>query len=510
VSGVRVFFAATVAVAREIDVLLERDIPRRRRASLTLELLRLALPLIAVTTSRMLMGFIDVTMVSRLGTEALAAILPAALMMWAFICLGAGTGTSVQTFASQADGRGEPQRGAAYAWQTVYLGIAFMPLAYAGSKLAPALYDWLGFIAHSPAPVRALEIAYTQIAVWSMVPATIAAGFEGFFNGVQRPRVTLAAVLASLAANAIGNYVLIFGPELTVPYVGWHIHFPALGIAGAALATVIAWSVRVVVLLAVFCSAPYDRRYSTRRAFAPSWHKWLDILHVGGPTAVAWEIDISSWVVFLNVIVPSFGTKSLAATNIALQYTHLAFMPAIGVGMALCSQVGFAIGAGRPDEAVRRTHVALGLTMAYMGSIGLLLFGLRAPLMWWFTSDTGVAAIGVSIMGWVAAYQVFDAMSITFISSLRGAGDTRTPAVLSGLCCWGIFIGGGYLVAHARPHWGVHGPWLMAVVYLTVLGLALLWRYRSGGWRKIRLLEEPGVAGPAVAAVPLGTGGGET
>jgi MATE family multidrug resistance protein len=468
------------------------------RRTATVELLRLALPLIAVTTSRMLMGFIDVTMVSRLGTDALAAILPAALMMWAFICIGAGTGTSVQTFASQADGRGEPERGAAYAWQMVYLGLAFVPVAYAGTRLVPVLYEWLGTVTNSPAAVRDLEITYTHIAVWSMVPAAIAAGFEGFFNGLQRPRVTLVAVVVSLATITIGNYLLIWG----------HFGFPRMGIAGSALATVLAWWARVLVLFAVFCSPRCNRRYHTRRAFALDWHKCLDILHVGGPTATAWLIDISSWLVFLNVIVPWFGTAPLAATNIALQYTHLAFMPAIGVGMALCSQVGFAVGAGRPDEAVRRTHVALGLTMAYMGLIGLLLFAFRAPLMWWFTSDAAVAAIGVGIMGWVAIYQIFDAMSITFISSLRGAGDTRTPAVLNGLCCWGIFIGGGYTLAHYRPQWGVHGPWAMAVVYLSVLGLLLLWRYRVGGWRKIRLFDgRPAAPVPAEvpAIAPAGT-----
>ena len=99
-------------------------------------------------------------------------------------------------------------------------------------------------------------------------------------------------------------------------------------------------------------------------------------------------------------------------------------------------------------------------------------------------------------------------MSIKFISSLRGAGDTLTPAVLNGLCCWGIFIGGGYTLAHYRPQWGVHGPWAMAVVYLSVLGLLLLWRYRVGGWRKIRLFDgRPAAPVPAEvpAIAPAGT-----
>ena len=76
-------------------MLPERNNASQPRFRLTMELLRLALPLVAVTASRMLMGFVDVTMVSRLGTDALAAILPGTLMMWAFVCFGCGVGTSV-------------------------------------------------------------------------------------------------------------------------------------------------------------------------------------------------------------------------------------------------------------------------------------------------------------------------------------------------------------------------------------------------------------------------------
>ncbi len=473
-------------------MLAEPNIVSLRRPNLTLELLRLALPLIAVTASRMLMGFIDFVMVAKLGTDAQAAMSPATLLIWAFVALGMGMATSVQTFASQAHGRGEPERGPAYAWQCIYLGLAFGVVAWPATHLIPALYEWIGAVAHHAPAVRMLEVQYTQIAVWCMVPSAMAAGMEGFFNGVQRPRVTLLAVVVSLGTLVLGNYLLIWG--------NWG--FPRMGIAGSALATVCAWWTRVAVLFVVFCSSAYNREYRTRRAFAPSWRCCVDIFRIGGPTGAAWLIDIGSWVVFLNLIVPPFGTAAMAATAIALQYTHAAFMPAIGVGMALCSQVGFALGAGRPDEAAARVRTALRLTMIYMGSIGLLLLLLRGPLMAAIAVDPAVIAAGMWIMCWVAIYQVFDAMSITFIFTLRGAGDTRTPAVLNVVCCWLVFIGGGYLVARLWPSLGVNGPWLMAVVYLTVLGLALLWRYRTGSWRKIRLFDSE--AGSTIGAA---TGG---
>jgi MATE family multidrug resistance protein len=493
------FVAAAAAASREANVLEERNILGPGRSSLTRELLWLALPLVAATASRMLMGFIDFVMVAKLGTDAQAAMSPATLLVWAFIALGMGMATSVQTFTSQAQGRGEPERGPAYAWQCVYLGLALSLVAWPATRWIPALYDWIGTVARHAPGVRTLEIEYTQIAVWSMIPSVMAAGLEGFFNGIQRPRVTLMAVLVSLTTLVIGNYLLIWG----------HCGFPRMGIAGSALATVIAWWTRVAVLFTVFCSAEFNRTYHTRRSFAPSWRRCLDIFRIGGPTSVAWLIDISSWVVFLNLIVPPFGTAAMAATAIALQYTHAAFMPAIGVGMALCSQVGFALGAGRPDEAAARTRTALRLTMAYMGGIGLLLFLLRGPLMSAIAVDAAVIAAGMWIMCWVALYQVFDAMSITFIYALRGAGDTRTPAVLNAVCCWLVFIGGGYLVARVCPTWGVNGPWLMAVTYLTVLGLLLWWRYRAGAWRKIRLFEDRGATPAPAAVTPLGSAGGE-
>jgi MATE family multidrug resistance protein len=446
----------------------------------TTELLHLAAPLVAVTASRMVMGFIDFAMVSQLGTDAQAAISPATLLVWAFICLGMGMATSVQTFASQADGRGEPERGAAYAWQTTYIGLAVLLLTWLATWLVPPLYAWIGAAAHHAPAVQALETEYTRLAVWSMTPAIIACGLESFFNGIRRPRITLLAVLVSLVTIIVGNYVLIWG----------HFGFPRMGIAGSAVATVLAWWVRAGVLLAVFCTRRFDAIYHTRRSFAPRWSLCRDIFRIGGPTSLAWLFEIGSWVVFLNLIVPTFGTVAMAATAIAVQYTHVAFMPAIGVGMALCSQVGFAIGAGRPDEAVRRTHTALRVTMLYMGIVGLLLFVLRQPLMALLTGDSAVLAAGMWVMCWVAVYQVFDAMSITFIFALRGAGDTRTPAVFNALCCWVVFVVGGWLIARLLPTWGVNGPWLMAVAYLILLGLLLWWRYRSGAWRKIRLLDK--------------------
>ena len=448
----------------------------------TLALLSLAMPIIGMTVSRMLMGFIDFIMVSRLGTEAQAAISPATILVFALACLGMGAAQSIQTFVSQADGRGEPEQGGAYAWQTYYLaiacGIATLPFVLTSGA-------WVGGIAslaHHDPGVAKLELDYIAIGLWSVAPATICAGLNGFFMGVQRARIGLISVIVSLVVNVIGNYLLIFGK----------FGFPEMGIAGAALATVIGWAARAAVLTWAMLLPSIDARFHTRRSMALSWEKLRGILKIGGPTSVQWLIDIGSWVVFMAVIVPPYGTEAMAASNVVLQFMHLSFMPAIGIGIALCTQTGFAIGEGRPDVAALKARVAIRVTGAYMGVIGLLfLFG-RYPLMRLMVvdGDTAVLDMGAQVLIWAAIFQVFDAMGITYMNALRGAGDTRVPAIMVTFCCWGIFIGGGLLMSRYAPGLGIHGPWMMCTLYISVLGLLLLWRYKLGHWRNIKLFDQ--------------------
>jgi len=452
-------------------------------------LLKLATPIIGTMVTRMAMGFVDFVMVSRLGTDATAAVSPATILVFAVMCLGMGGATSVQTFAAQALGRRQPREAAAYAWQTLYLAIVFALFCYPLTRLAGPLW---ALIAAAP-EVQALQVAYCRIAFWSMGFAIITFGLEGFFNGIQKPSVSLIAALVALVFNAAANYCLIFG----------HFGFPALGIRGAAYATVIAWGVRALLLSMVFLSREIRHTFGTLLTWRFSREKIKGMFYVGGPTAIQWVLDIGAWFVFLSLLMKDFGTAAMAAANIVLQYMHFAFMPALGIGIALNSLVGHAIGEGRPNVAVVRTRACMIVTGTYMGLVGLVFLIARYPLMRLMSadpqtlvSDPAVVSLGAGILIWAAIFQVFDAASITYMSALRGAGDTRWPAAVILLDCWLVFIGGGYLVSRLAPQWGVHGPWMMCTLYIILYGLALSWRFRRGAWRKIDLFKTSSAAAP--------------
>lgn len=470
----------SVALAAEVVPSLREEVRN---------LLRLAWPTILVMVSRMLIGFTDFFMVSWLGTDAQAAISPATLLVFTVLCLGMGASTSIQTYVAQSFGRRESEQTSAYTWQGFYIAALFFVITVPVIWLVEPFWRLVG---HSP-PVTALRIDYCRIAFWCMGFSIICSSLDGFFNGVQKPWVGLLAVFVSVVFNAVGNYVLIFGK----------LGFPEMGIYGAGVATVISWGIRAALLTAVFLSMRFHRLYQTRATWRLDWRKFRSLLHLGGPIAVQWVLDIGAWWVFLTLLMGYYGTTTMAAANVGLQLMHFSFMPAIGVGIALCSLVGQAVGQRRLDLAERRAHAGMLVTGIYMGVIGLIFLLIPRPLLGLFSKDPEVIRVGVGILIWAAVFQVFDAAQIVYVNALRGAGETRWPAMVVAAHCWIVFILGGYLVARLLPQWGYHGPWMTCTLYIILLGLALGRRWRRGAWRKIDLFGDAGRRGfPVVIDKP--------
>lgn len=452
------------------------------------KLLTLAAPTVGAKLSHMALGFTDFVFVSSMGTEATAAISPSTLGIFIVLCLGMGCVTSVQTFTAQAMGRREERRAAPYVWQAFYVGAAILVLTLPLLALLRPFWTWIG---HPPA-VREMEIAYCSVALWSVGLAIMSVGLEGFFNGIQRPAVELASILVAIVFNAIGDYALIFGK----------FGMPQMGIAGAAVATVIAWAIRVGMMLTIFLSKRIDEKFHTRSSWRFSLDRLKELLRMGGPIGIQWFLDVGSWFVFLALMMAPFGTATMAAANIALQLMHLSFMPAVGLGVAVNSLVGHAIGARRQDLAMRHARAGLSVMMAYMLGAAILYWFGRHWLMGLLSSDPQVIAAGAGILVWAAIFQVFDAMGINYIFALRGAGDTKWPSILVIFHCWVTFILGGYLVMRFFPGLGIHGPWMMCTLYIILIGVSLAVRWQRGAWKKINLFKEPAPTGSFTALEP--------
>jgi MATE family multidrug resistance protein len=191
--------------------------------------------------------------------------------------------------------------------------------------------------------------------------------------------------------------------------------------------------------------------------------------------------------IFMNVVMAAFGTAAVAANSFAFTYMHVCFMPAIGVGHAVTALVGKYIGAGKPDLATRRAHLGFFVCAVYMVAAGIVLAIFRHSLIGVFTDDAQIQQIGATLLLFVAAYQIFDAMFVVYVGALRGAGDTLVPAAFQAVMVWTIVVLGGFLLVWYAPVYGVAGPWTLATLFGAILGIFLLIRFQRGGWKSIRL-----------------------
>ncbi|MEM9416205.1 MAG: MATE family efflux transporter [Planctomycetota bacterium] len=447
----------------------------------------LAGPIIATMISRTVMSFADFVMVSQLGTEAQAAVMPAGISVWCLVCFGFGVVTVTNTFVSQSLGKGELSECSRYTWQGLYvaalLGVIVLPVWW----LAPSYFAFAG---HSP-EVQRLEVIYFRVSLFSIMPAVAANVVANFFNGIHKPSVGLFAAVTANSFNIVGNYVLIFGK----------FGFPELGIAGAAWATAAASTLQVIILASFWLGPKYARIYSSRVTWRINPWQIRRIFRVGLPVGLHWESDILGFTIFTVFMVGKYGEAQLAANNISFKFLEVAFMPVVGLSIALTAAVGKAIGRGRPDYARLVARWAVGAALCYMAVIASCYLAFRYQLPGLLTDDPEVIAWSAKLLVLCAAFQLFDAFGITMTGALRGAGDTFWPGMTTFVLTATVFMGGGFAMMHFAPGLESIGPWLAATAFICVYGVLMAVRWWYGPWEKIDLFADEKKAVPSEVAV---------
>ncbi len=439
-------------------------------------MLKLSAPMVISTISFTVMQFVDRFMVSRLGTNELAAVLPAGFVSFIPGAFAIGVGTAVTTFVSQSLGRGEKKDCSNYCWQAVYVGLAYFVVVIAVFwPAAPFIFRMMG---HEQVIVE-LEVIYLRIMLYSEFLAVFIWSSSQFFIGIHRPIITMWAALCAQVVNIAVNYVLIFGK----------FGFPAMGIAGAAWGTFAGIAVGAVIRMAVFLGGDVNSEFKSRQVARLDFGRIFDLLKVGVPAGFELMLNVALWGTVLFWLVGGFGKEAMAATSAVLACTNVAVMPIVGLKIALSAAVGKAIGADRKNEAVKQTRACLKVALAYVGLIGVCFLVFRNAIMTFWSSDDKVIEAGANMLVLAAVYQIFQAVRTVYSGSLRGAGDTLWPAAASGLAAVVILGLGGIFIVEFLPVLGALGPWIAATVSIIAVALANRWRFRSNSWMQIDLFK---------------------
>jgi len=424
------------------------------------------------------MNFVDRMFLLWYATPAMAAALPAGMLHFVIICFPLGVASYVNTFVAQYYGAGRPERIGTAVWQGVWVGLLTAPLFLLTIPLAPAVFEWAG---HDP-QIAALESIYFRTVAFGGGASVLAAALSSFFTGRGETRVVMLVDSISSLLNVVLDYAWIFG----------HWGFPEAGIAGAAWATVVAqWS--RVLMYALILARPKYRSY--RFASSP-WIDpvlWRRLWRYGGPNGWQFLVDVAAFTLFL-LLVGRLGTLAAAATTLAFNVNSIAFVPMIGLGIAVSTLVGQQLGRNREDLAARATWTAFAMAACYMGLLSLL----YVLVPDWFLIGHAAGAkqldefarlrdLTVVLLRFVAVYSLFDAMNLTFVGALKGAGDTRFVLWVNALMAPLPLLLGWW----GTTYWefGMIWCWSVLTAWACGLGAIFLVRFVRGKWRTMRVIE---------------------
>ncbi len=331
---------------------------------------------------------------------------------------------------------------------------------------------------------------YLDVLTWSVFPLLLYAAFRRYLQGMGVVRPVMIALVTANIVNAIVNWILIFG----------HFGAPAMGVRGAAWATVLSRVVMAGYLLVVILVRERGRKpglFQTPLRIEWAWMRRLLVLGFPAAGQLTLEVGVFAAATALAARLPPIA---LASHQIAINIAAVSFMVPLGVSSAGAVRVGHAVGRRDPDGAERSGWTALLFGVGFMSGAAIAFVLVPRVLIGAFTTDEGVLRIGVSLLLVAAVFQLFDGLQGVATGVLRGLGDTRTPMLWNLFGHWFVGLPLGYSLCFVLG-FGIAGLWWGLSTGLIICGVALLVVW----YRRIRALK----SGAGARGSGLGVRGSE-
>jgi len=430
----------------------------------------LAMPVVLAELGWMAMGVVDTLMVGRLSPEAIGAVGIGSSLFMGIVIFAMGLLLGLDTLVSQAFGAGRVHE--CHRW--LLHGIVLSLLVSTPATLI--LFGLARMLAGWGIDPRVLQLTqpYLEVVTWSVLPLLLYATFRRYLQGMGVVRPVMVALFVANIANVAINWMLIFGK----------LGAPAMGVRGAAWATVISRIVMAAYLLVVILLREHGRRpglFETPLRIERAWMRRL--VQLGFPAAAQITLEVGVFAA-ATALAGRLAPAALASHQIALNIAACSFMVPLGLSSAGAVRVGHAVGRRDAAGAERAGWTALLFGAGFMLCTAASFVLAPAILIGAFTSDAGVLALGSSLLFVAAVFQLFDGIQGVATGVLRGLGDTRTPMFWNLFGHWFVGLPFGYTLCFVLGL-GVLGLWWGLSIGLIICGAALL----SAWTRRIHALK---------------------
>ncbi|MGI9236979.1 MAG: MATE family efflux transporter [Woeseiaceae bacterium] len=433
------------------------------RRALTL----LAIPMMLEMAMESIFAVVDIAFVSRLGTDAVAAVGITEALITVLYAIAIGLGMGLTAMVARRIGEKDPEAAALVTGQSIWIGAMLsIVIGIGGVIYAQDLLELMG------ASSGVVEQGRGFIAVLLGGSASIIYLFllNAAFRGAGDATVALRSLWLANGINIALDPCLIFG-------LG---PFPEMGVTGAAVATTIGRSVGIIYQLWYMLGARGRIALRARHMIlVPELIGRLLRISMGG--IVQFLIATASWIGVMR-IVALYGSSAIAAYTIALRMMEFTFLPAWGLGNAAATLVGQNLGAAQPDRAEQSAWAAARYNAVFMAVAGVFMLLFAGTITGWFTSEPDVLYWGTRCLQILGIGFPMYAIGMVMIQSLNGAGDTFTPAILNLICFWIVQIPLAYLLA-TRTSLEPNGAFIAIVVSESLLTVLSVLVFRRGKWK---------------------------
>jgi Na+-driven multidrug efflux pump len=458
--------------------------------------LRLAGPTVGAMLTQSVVNEIDILFFARLpcpeSSNAQAALLPSLIVLWLFGGSLSAISVGTQAFTARRFAeRRDDDAGAVLANAAFFAVVAGVVFSAIGYLTMPAI---LGAIIKVP-EAREAAIKYLSWRLLGVTSMAVTFAFKAFFDGIGKTQVHLYSAVVMNALNIVLCLLLIFGrPGLGIP---------KMGIAGAGLAGFIATYVGLAIMVAYALKAEYRLRFDPFSRKKLSWDLLKPILRLSIPSGVATIVVMTGFALFagiagkLDQIHPVGEISALcpggrgepvngAATTVIVGVLKLTFTACLAFGTSTATLVAQSLGERDPDKAEMFGWTSVKLGVLIFGTIGLL-EALFAPQVLGFATHSAlVARVALAPMRVMGISTVLIATGMILTQALFGAGNSRFVMIVELILHFTCLVPLAWLFG-VKLDLGLIGVWGAAVVYVVLLASIMLWKFRSGDWKQIRV-----------------------
>lgn len=440
------------------------------------ELVRLALPMVVSQGAFAVMIFTDRYFMSQIDSVHIAAAMGGGVASFFSFSFFVGLLSYANAMAAQYLGAGELAKCTRVVTQGLILTLMSIPFLSLIVFLVAGIFDSMG---HEPEQVT-LERTYYLILMSGVLITMVKICLSSYFAGIGRTRVVMMCDVFGLIINVPLCYAMTFGK----------FGFPALGIVGAGISTVIATAMSLALFILFYFGREHRTRYHVMSSFVLDTNILKRFWRLGFPSGLELFLNVAAFNLFL-LMFQSYGITEGAAAAIVFNWDILSFIPLIGLNVGVISLIGRFVGARDMTRVNEVITAGFGLALMYSAFLGVIYIVFRYPLVEVFAPPSGdftaIRELTAFMMIGLSSYVMMDAIILVSSGVLRGAGDTRWLMVVSVLLHWAMLVSQFLIIRVFKL--GPKLSWIAFCLFVFSIAAVFLWRLKGGRWRDPEALE---------------------